>query len=203
MPSPEAELLALGQQLSSEPGPADRILAEAVSLFYQHGIRGVGIDLVIARAKVAKASLYRHFPSKRDLIVAYVDRREEAFRSWLRAQVEARADSPQAQLLAIFDLLIELCADPGFRGSASANAVVEVGEEYPEVIDRAVAHRQHLKRWIEHLAYDAHCDDPSGLSDRWMLLIDAALHCAQTQRDGVAARTARNIAAELIGPDPG
>src|ERR671923_2051869 len=96
------------------PGARERILDAAYELFARRGIRAVGIDEVIDRAGVAKATLYRHFPSKDDLVLAFLERREER---WTRGLVEAearrRGETPEEQLLAVFDVF-----DDWFRGQA-------------------------------------------------------------------------------------
>src|SRR5215216_3744521 len=92
--------------------PRERVLETAYELFSRRGIRAVGIDEVIDRAGVAKATLYRHFPSKDDLVLAFLERREER---WTRGLVEAearkRGATPEEQLLAVFDVF-----DEWFRG---------------------------------------------------------------------------------------
>src|SRR2546423_9698527 len=120
---PEARIRVLGQA-HEEPvaGPRERMLAEAFMLFYANGIRAVGVDLLIARAGVAKASFYRYFRSKRELILAYVDLREDAWLAWLQEEVEEGEATPATRLLVIFDALGELFTDPEYRGCAVINA---------------------------------------------------------------------------------
>ena len=82
-------------------GARDRILATAAGLFYEHGFAAVGIDRIIAEAGVAKASLYRHFPSKDDLVVAYLEQANAGFWSWIESSTDSGAD-PADQLVQIF-----------------------------------------------------------------------------------------------------
>jgi AcrR family transcriptional regulator len=177
--------------------PRERVLMEAFVLFYAHGIRAVGVDLVIARSGVAKATFYRHFPSKNDLVIAYLDRRQRAWFTWLTDAVASRATAPLDRLLAIFDVLGEQFADPDFRGSAVINAVAEVGSESPAVVERARAHDADFRAYVRALAEDAGLPGASDVADHWALLIDGAFAAAQRRSpEDVAASTRR--AAELL-----
>ena len=86
--------------------PRERILITAYALFTTYGLSAVGVDRVVAEAGVAKSTLYRHFPSKDDLVVAVLDRRDLIWtQGWLRPEVERLASTPAGRLLAIFDAL--------------------------------------------------------------------------------------------------
>jgi AcrR family transcriptional regulator len=159
---------------SPTPSARERILAEAFVLFYAEGIRAVGVDLLISRAEVAKATFYRHFASKNDLIVAYVDRRRTAWLGWLTEAVAERAERPEDRLLAVFDALAELLTDPEYRGCAVHNAVVEAGRDAPGVAASALAHEADLLRYLTGLAAEAGIAAPDELAARWVLLIDGA-----------------------------
>src|SRR3954467_8077216 len=102
--------MAVPQPTSPGPGAApgearERILSAAYDLFSRRGVRAVGIDAIIAQSGVARMTLYRHFASKEQLVLAYLERREELWtRRWLQAEVEQRASDPAERLLAIFDV---------------------------------------------------------------------------------------------------
>jgi AcrR family transcriptional regulator len=108
-----------GTQAATEPaGARQRILAAAYALFSQHGVAAVGIDAIIARSGTAKMSLYRHFGSKDELVLAFLRQREQEWtRSWLEAAAMARATEPEARLLAIFDVFHEWFQADDFEGS--------------------------------------------------------------------------------------
>ena len=130
----ELRIRALAGAAADAPSTArDRLLARAVVRFYESGIRAVGIDPLIAEASIAKATFYRHFPSKADLVVAYVQRRSDAWLRWFDEAVDGRLD-------AVWDVLAEHHADDGFRGCAVVNAVAEVGAAVPGVVDAARRH---------------------------------------------------------------
>jgi AcrR family transcriptional regulator len=174
----------------------ERILAEAFVLFYAVGIRAVGVDLLIGRAGVAKATFYRHFASKNDLVVAYVDRRRAAWLEWLTEAVAARTERPEERLLAVFDALADLFTDPEYRGCPVNNALVEAGEDAPGVCKAALAHQRDLVGYLARLATEAGRPAPAEVAQRWLLLIDGACAGAMRTRDGAPAAEARR-AAEL------
>jgi AcrR family transcriptional regulator len=196
---PEAAIRAIGRSRDERFTDArERMLGEAFVLFYDSGIRAVGIDLVIRRAGVAKATFYRHFPSKSALVVAYVERRHDAFLAWLRQEVGSRAPAGTMALLAVFDALADLFADPQFRGCAVINAVSEVGHDTPEVLDQARRCKAALRGYVSDLATAAALSDPSAVADQLSILVDGAFVTAQ-RGDGIdpAAQT-RRVAAGLL-----
>jgi AcrR family transcriptional regulator len=190
---------AAARSRSAVAGPRDRILAEAVVLFYREGIRAVGVDLIIGRSGTAKATFYRHFPSKADLVLAYLERRSDAFLGWLAAEVTARADGRAVPLLLVFEVLGDLFADDAYRGCAVTNAVVEVGGEMPRVMDRARRHNDALRTLLGGLAPEAAAATAPGLADACLLLVDGALVAAQRERGRDPADRARAAAADLLG----
>ena len=118
------------------PKPADReetlsarerLLTVANDLFYRHGIRSVGIDQVIAEAKVAKMSLYRSFASKDELIAAYLEQRDRLYWEWWDGVIAANPDSPRDQIIALFQALATR-KRPGARGCPVTNAATEFPE---------------------------------------------------------------------------
>src|SRR3954467_8920991 len=105
-----------------------RILETADRLFYGNGIRAVGIDRIIAEAGVAKMSLYKHFPSKDDLILAVLRHREEGVLEFFRSATERHGRRAKDPLRAFFAALKEWFETPGFRGCAFQNAAVELAD---------------------------------------------------------------------------
>src|SRR2546425_13142594 len=101
---------------STMPSPRERLLAAANELFYEEGVHTVGIDRVIERAGVAKASLYSTFGSKDELIRAYLEARHTATRERMERELAARYDTPRDRLLGAFDIQGESFDQPGFRG---------------------------------------------------------------------------------------
>lgn len=202
--SPVAEVLARCGRPVGKVDARERLVQEACALFYRHGIRAVGIDLLITRSGIAKATFYRHFPSKLDLVLAYVDRRHDAFLDWLSDEVNARvsarscAPSPAAPLLAVFDAAGELFADPAYRGCPVTNAVAELGDEGKVVLDRARAHKAALRAFVLDLAETAGVERPREVADTWVLLLDGAIVAGHRERSRKPAAAARRAAERYL-----
>jgi AcrR family transcriptional regulator len=196
---PETKIRAIGRWHEARVTDArERLVSEAFVLFYDYGIRAVGINLVIARSGVAKATFYRQFRSKDELIVAYLDRRHEAWLAWLTESVAARATKPGERLIVIFDCLAELFKDPDFRGCPVINAVAEVGRDNPEMLERARTYKADLHNYVVDLAMQADLGRPNELADQWVLLIDGALVVAQRSESSTPARSAKRMAKALL-----
>ncbi len=115
--------------MSAEPLARDRILESAYELFSTRGVRAVGIEEVIERAAVAKATLYRHFPSKDELVLAFLKQREVVWtHGWVEAEARKRGATPEECLLAIFDLFDEWFHRPDFEGCSFVNILLETAE---------------------------------------------------------------------------
>lgn len=137
--------------------PRDRILQAAQDLFYQHGVRATGVDRVIAEAGVTKVTFYRHFPSKDDLIQAFLQQRHEQWITWFKTQLAiSRASQTSAKrkkhpLAPLLEVAREWFEAPGFRGCAFANTVAEVGHGMPSIIEIAQRHKREVQEAIEAL----------------------------------------------------
>jgi len=174
--------------------PRERILEVADELFYGRGLHVVGIDEIVARAGTAKATLYAHFPSKDVLIATYLSRRSEDWRRYMNEQLALRGGTPAEQIDAVFEILAESCATPGFRGCPFINATAEYPD--PEHPGRVVAesHRRWVRDLLAGLAGDAGVDNPDALAGQLVLLYDAAMVGAQFNPGGTAPESAREAA---------
>ena len=179
--------------------PRERILAEAFTLFYLQGIRSVGVDLIIHRSQVAKASFYRHFPSKESLILVYLDRRYGAWLSWLSESVDRRAAKPEDKLIAIFDCLAEQFEDPEYRGCVLAKTVHEVGTDSPAVRERIKANKATLRRYVEDLATQARIPNPAALATTWLVLMDGAMTAALSEEARTVTESSHFLARHALG----
>lgn len=131
----------------------ERILLTAHDLFYADGIRATGIDRVIAASGVTKVTFYRHFPSKDDLVRAFLDHRHARWMAWFvdalgRRGAHERAGDAGALLL-LADVMAEWFAEPAFRGCAFINSVAEVGGSVEGAAERA---REHKREMVEVIA---------------------------------------------------
>jgi AcrR family transcriptional regulator len=174
----------------------ERLLAAAAELFYAEGVHTVGIDRIIERAGVAKATLYSTFGSKEELVRAYLTDRLRARQEQFARQL-ARYDTPRERLLGVFDGLERSFADPRFRGCAFVNASAEgrPGGAVEEVCDEARAWYRSLFR---DLAAEAGAADPDALAAQLVLLYDGATVGARMDRRPGSAAVARSIAETLL-----
>lgn len=174
----------------------DRLLAAADELFYAEGVHTVGIDRIIDRAGVAKASLYSAFGSKDELVRAYLQRRHEARQARILSGLE-RFETPRDRLLGVFDVLAETTATPGFRGCAFYNASAEspAGSVVEQISDH---YRAWLRGLFVELARDAGAKDPEALAAQLVILYDGTSVGARMDRGPAAATTARTMAATLL-----
>jgi len=174
------------------------LLETAWRLFYRDGYRTVGIDTLLAKANVAKMTLYNHFSSKDELIVAVIKKRSEKILAELAAAVEAAGKSPKRRLLAVFDWLEVLFGSRDFSGCAFIRAISEYPDTNHPVHRAAWAHKRAVREMLVRLAEEAGAKNPAALADNFRLLIDGALVAAHATGETTPAKTARIAAAELL-----
>jgi AcrR family transcriptional regulator len=175
---------------SGQLSPRERLLDAADELFYGEGVNTVGIDRVIAHARVAKVSLYSNFGSKDELIRAYLERRHESRRELIE-QAIGLCESPQEKILAVFDQLGDLRGCPFIRAGAEAHP----GSSVAEAND---AYRRWIRSLFRRLARDTGASDPGTLGLQLQILFDGAAVGAQMDRSSRVATKARMAAASLI-----
>jgi AcrR family transcriptional regulator len=170
----------------------ERLLAAADELFYEEGVNLVGIDRVIERAGVAKASLYDCFGSKQELIRAYLQQRHEARQLRLRERL-ARCATPAEKILAVFDSMAEVAARADFRGCAFARASAEArpGSSVKAMCDES---RAWMLGLFADLARQAGAADPDRVAQQLRLLYDGALVSAHVDTSTSAVANARAMA---------
>jgi AcrR family transcriptional regulator len=176
--------------------PRERLLRAAAELFYAEGVQSVGIDRVIERAGVAKASLYSTFGSKEQLVCAYLDDRHAQTLGRLRAAVDA-IDDPIARILAVFDAQAQLFRTPDFRGCAFTAAAAEAPAG-GRVDEAAESYRRDIRALFTELAAAVGAPDPVLLGSQLQLIYDGGGLAAKMDRDAAIAVPARAAAAVLI-----
>lgn len=181
--------------------PASRcehLVESAAELFYRDGFNATGIDKILRDAGVAKMTLYRHFCSKDDLILAALRRKDERFRNWLVRTVEGSANDPRQRLLAVFDALEQWFSAPDFHGCMFINAAAEFGDLADPVHAAAAEHKRLVRNYLETLAVAAGAKKPRQLAQQINLLVDGAVVTAHVSGDPSVAKTARAAAEVLI-----
>ena len=176
----------------------DLLVETALDLFNRDGFRATGIDRILAESGVAKMTLYNHFRSKDDLILAALRRRDEQFRTWFSRSVERRAATPRARLLAVFDTLEEWFEDKAFNGCVFINAAAEFCQHTESIRGGIIEHKRLVRGYVRDLAAAAGARDPDGLTDSLELLIEGAIVSAQINGSPASARTAKQAAETLI-----
>jgi AcrR family transcriptional regulator len=174
-----------------------RILDSSYELFSRRGIRDVGVDDVIENAGVAKATLYRHFPSKDDLVLAFLECREERWsQDLVEAGARSRGSTPEEQLLAIFDVFDEWFRREDFEACSFINVLLEMGPQHPA--GRAsMRHLENIRAVIRDLAKEARLRDPASFAHSWHILMKGSI-VAAAEGDTEAARRAASMARLLI-----
>lgn len=177
------------------PSARERLLTAADELFYAEGINTVGIDRVIERAGVAKATLYSAFGSKDELIKAYLLRRHELRIARIQRHLD-RHEEPRAQMLSVFDAIADLVGHPKWRGCPFLSAIGETRTDGPVIEVTAL-----MRSWTHDLFVDlagrAGVGDPVALADRLVLLCDGAIVASQLDGNPAAAHVARSLG-ELV-----
>jgi AcrR family transcriptional regulator len=155
------------------------------------------VDLIIAESGVAKATFYKHFPSKDQLVLAYLEKVDGIWGGQLRTAAEAAGPDPAQQLVGMFDALVSACRRDGYRGCAFINAAAEATPGTP-VHERTVAHKQAVRSWVRDLAAQAGAADPDALARSLTLLVDGGLADGALAADPAAASAAKETARVLI-----
>ncbi|GAA4888936.1 TetR/AcrR family transcriptional regulator [Streptomonospora salina] len=182
--------------ISTEQRNQDRevLLDAAEPLFYERGIRAVGMDEIRSAAGLPLKRIYSVFATKEDIVVAMLRRRDRRWRAGLAAYVE-RFDDPRARVSAVFDWLGRWFAEPGFRGCAWINAHGELGSSSPAVLDEIRAHKQafhdQIAEWVRATGSPA--------VEPVFLLAEGAVVTAGVTGDTAPAEEARAAARHLIG----
>jgi AcrR family transcriptional regulator len=182
----------------STGGARQRILDSAYELFSRRGIRAVGIDEIRERADVAKATLYRHFASKDELVLAFLDQREEMWtKDWVERQARSRATKPDEQLLAIFDAFDEWFHRDDFEGCSFINVMLEWADRDHPIGRASVLHLANIRAFLTELATEARLRDPETFAHSWHILMKGSI-VAAAEGDRDAAKRAKEMGAALI-----
>ena len=176
----------------------DHLIEVATELFNRCGYHASGIDRVIAEAGVAKTTLYRHFRTKEDLIVAVLQRIDAQYREGLRAAVDQLVHEPKQKILASFDVLEDWFRGNSFYGCPFMSAASEYNLHTSPVFQVVVLHKRLMIAYFEELARAAGLDDPTRIGEEINLLHEGATAVAQVNGDPSTARRAKAMAARLI-----
>lgn len=176
----------------------ERIMETAERLFLQEGFRATGIDRIIAESGVAKMSLYRHFPSKNDLIATFLDARHEQWMAWFQQETEARL-AKRADLDVLADVLASWFTTGTYRGCAFINLVAESGVETGDaaLMQKAVAHKADLATYLAGLAKRLGYARPKAIAEEAMVCVEGMIVRYQMTGERSAIDAGRRLLARL------
>ncbi len=175
------------------PTKRDELVQKALQTFYRNGFTATGMDMLVAETGISKTSMYKHFRTKEDLILAVLRLRDEQFRNWLYRRMEDLADTPRQQLVAMFDALEEWFSEPGYRGCMFIKASSEYQDSGHAIHKQSADHKRMLEDHMTGLAERAGLPAPALLARQLLLLKEGAIvtahlgHTENPRRDAKAA----------------
>jgi len=185
------------RETTPRAGARDRILEAAYVMFARHGIQAIGVDEIIRQAGVAKASFYRHFASKDDLVLEFLNLREQRWTlAWVEGEARRRAATPEGQLLTIFDLFDEWFHRKDFEADSFVNVLLELGAAHPAG-KASIEHLGNVRAVVTKLAEEADLRATESFTRSWHILMKGSIVCAAAG-DADAAKRAQAMAKLLI-----
>jgi len=175
----------------------DKILATAEQLIYQHGIHATGMDLLVKTSGVSRKSIYRYFATKDEVAAAALNVRDVRWMAWFSSESD-KAETPQARILKMFDVLTGWFESEGFRGCAFINTAGETGDAEDPIRLIAKLHKQKLLDYTHSLCEQLPIDRPETLARQLLILMDGAIILARVMGDFRAADSAKDIAQLLL-----
>lgn len=188
----------LGERAPGSASARERLLAAAYELFSRRGVQAVGVDAIIEHSGVARQTMYRHFASKQELVVAFLQQRDVFWtQRWLQAAVGQRSADPGEQLLAVFDVFDEWFRAPGFEGCSFINVMLEHPDPGHPLHRASAAYLHKIRDFLEDLARRAGISDAEAFARQWHILMKGSI-VAAGEGDRDAARRAKRIATLLL-----
>jgi AcrR family transcriptional regulator len=177
----------------------DRLVDTALNLCYQHGFHAIGVDHIAKEAGTTRTTLYNHFESKDDLVLAVVAKRDAWWQKTFCEEIQARGgDDPLAQLRSVPEILREWFASDGFNGCLFINTASEFPSPHDPVHKAAKANVDAIRRIIAKLAAMAGIEQAESFAQQFNMIIEGAIVTEVIDRDGTAPDTAAQLANALI-----
>ena len=180
------------------PSKREELIEKALVTFYRNGFHATGMDMIVEESGISKTSIYNHFKTKEDLILAVLRLRDEKFRNWLYRRIEALAPDPKGRLLAMFDALGEWFDEADFKGCMFVKASSEYQDPEHPIHKQSAEHKRIIEGYLSGLARDAGFAQPDAVARQLMLLKEGATVTAQLRPDGCAATEARETAEVVL-----
>ncbi len=180
------------------PTKRDELVQKALQTFYRNGFQATGMDMLVAESGISKTSMYKHFRTKEDLILAVLRLRDEQFRNWLYRRMEEKAGTPQQQLIAMFDALEEWFDEPGYKGCMFIKASSEYQDASHPIHKQSADHKRMLESHITNLAEQAGMENPGALARQLLILKEGAIVTAHMGHTDNPAKDAKAAAIQLV-----
>ena len=175
------------------PSKRDELVQKTLAVFYRNGFHATGMDMLVTETGISKTSMYKHFRTKEDLILAALRLRDENFRNWLYRRMEELANSPREQLITIFDALEEWFDEPGYRVCMFIKASSQYQDSSHPIHRQSADHKSMLERHVADLAEQAGFKEPGAVARQLLLLKEGAIvtaHLGHTERPAQDAKIA-------------
>ncbi len=176
----------------------EQLVKTSIRLFAENGYHATGIDRITEEAGVSKKTLYRHFRTKEDLILAALRHHDELNRNQFVKQVESMASTPRSKLLAIFDVAQEWFLSNNFYGCMFINAVSEYSEPDTSIREICKEYKRLTRRYMEQLAKEAGIKDSARVAGELSLLLEGSIVTAQVSGNPDSAAVAKRMAKVFI-----
>lgn len=180
------------------PTKRDELVQKALAAFYRNGFHATGMDMLAAETGISKTSMYKHFRTKEELILAVLRLRDENFRNWMYRRIEEIAETPHDQLIALFDALEEWFLEPGFRGCMFIKASSEYQDCEHPIHRQSADHKRMLETYVIGLAQKAGYRDPASIARQLLLLKEGAIVTAHLNHTDRPAMDAKQAAIALL-----
>ena len=176
----------------------DELVQKALTTFYRNGFNATGMDMLATETGISKTSMYKHFRTKEDLILAVLRLRDENFRNWLYRRMEELAKTPKDQLIAMFDALEEWFNEPGYKGCMFIKASSEYQDASHPIHKQSADHKRMLESHVTELAKRAGLSDPGAIARQLLLLKDGAIVTGHLGHTNDPAQDAKAAAIQLV-----
>ena len=180
------------------PTKRDELVQKALLVFYRNGFHATGMDMLVAETGISKTSMYKHFRTKEDLILAVLRLRDEHFRNWLYRRMEELADTAHQQLIAMFDALEEWFGEPGYKGCMFIKASSEYQDASHPIHKQSADHKRMLESHFTNLAKQAGFENPGALARQLLILKEGAIVTAHLGHTDNPAQDAKAAAIQLV-----
>lgn len=180
------------------PSKRDELVRKAFAIFYREGFHATGMDRLVAETGISKTTMFKHFRTKDELILAVLRYRDETFRNWFFRRLDEYGGSPEEKLVKVFDVLRDWFNEPGFRGCMFIKASAEYQEPDHPAYTQSAEHKRLLHKAFVQLAEQAGACDPQTLARQLLILKEGAIVAAHMGFDPDPSGAARNAAEALV-----